>query len=79
MEHADHTEIAARLDQLTELSVELSKNRDMPVLLEHILRVAKAMTHADGGTLYRISADKPGHVSGRRVGRTDRNPADSTV
>ncbi|MBI3229597.1 MAG: phosphohydrolase, partial [Burkholderiales bacterium] len=58
MEELDHTEIAQRLDQLTELSVELSKNRDMPVLLEHILRVAKAMTHADGGTLYRISEDK---------------------
>ncbi len=58
MEELDHSAIAQRLDQLTELSVELSKNRDMPVLLEHILRVAKAMTHADGGTLYRISEDK---------------------
>lgn len=58
MEELDQTEIAQRLDQLTELSVELSKNRDMPVLLEHILRVAKAMTRADGGTLYRVSEDK---------------------
>ncbi|WP_338849732.1 HD domain-containing phosphohydrolase [Massilia sp. W12] len=58
MEELNQSEIAARLDQLTELSVELSKNRDMPVLLEHILRVAKAMTRADGGTLYRISDDK---------------------
>ena len=58
MEELDHTEIAQRLDQLTELSVELSKNRNMPVLLEHILRVAKGMTHADGGTLYRVSEDK---------------------
>src|SRR4051812_22067512 len=55
---ADHTEIALRLDQLTELSVELSKNHDIPALLEHILKTAKGMTHADGGTLYRISADE---------------------
>jgi HD-GYP domain-containing protein (c-di-GMP phosphodiesterase class II) len=47
-----------RLEQLTDLSVELSKNRDVPTLLEQILRVAKNITHADGGTLYRVSDDK---------------------
>ncbi|HEY8100860.1 MAG TPA: HD domain-containing phosphohydrolase [Burkholderiaceae bacterium] len=54
----NQTDIAIRLEQLTELSVELSRNHDVPTLLEHILRVAKNITHADGGTLYRISDDK---------------------
>ncbi|MGZ3236678.1 MAG: phosphohydrolase, partial [Burkholderiaceae bacterium] len=54
----NQTDIAIRLEQLTELSVELSRNNDIPTLLEHILRVAKNITHADGGTLYRISDDK---------------------
>lgn len=58
MDHLSPTEIAHRLDQLTELSVELSSNRNFPSLLEHILRVAKRISHADGGTLYRTSDDK---------------------
>jgi HD-GYP domain-containing protein (c-di-GMP phosphodiesterase class II) len=58
MTGANQTDIAIRLEQLTELSVELSRNNDVPTLLEHILRVAKNITHADGGTLYRISDDK---------------------
>lgn len=58
MTSAIQTDIAIRLEQLTELSVELSRNTDIPTLLEHILRVAKSITHADGGTLYRISDDK---------------------
>jgi len=55
----DHAQIAQRLEQLTELSVALSSSsHDIPLLLERILQSAKAMTHADGGTLYRTSADK---------------------
>ncbi|SNS99553.1 HD domain-containing protein [Noviherbaspirillum humi] len=53
----EQPDIARRLEQLTELSVALSSNRDTPSLLENILRVAKDMTHADGGTLYRVTAD----------------------
>ena len=53
-----HEEIAQRLDQLTELSVALSHTHDIPLLLERIMQTAKSMTHADGGTLYRTSADK---------------------
>lgn len=53
-----HEEIAQRLDQLTELSVALSHTHDIPLLLERIMQTAKGMTHADGGTLYRTSADK---------------------
>lgn len=51
-------EIAQRLEKLTELSLELSSNHDIPLLLEHILRTAQSITHADGGTLYRLSKDK---------------------
>src|SRR3569833_1873396 len=51
-------DIALRLEQLTELSVELTTNHDTPLLLEKILKAAKSMTHADGGTLYRTSADR---------------------
>lgn len=52
-----NADIALRLERLTELSVELSANRDIAMLLEKILLAAKSMTHADGGTLYRTSAD----------------------
>lgn len=58
MDHLSPAEVAQRLDQLTELSVELSSNRNIPLLLEHILVVAKKLTRADGGTLYRTSEDK---------------------
>lgn len=57
MRQLNHADVANRLDQLTGLSVELSKNRNIPLLLERILRAAKNMTHADGGTLYRITPD----------------------
>ena len=52
------SQIAQRLDQLTELSVELGASHDTDSLLERILIVAKSITNADGGTLYRPSADK---------------------
>jgi HD-GYP domain-containing protein (c-di-GMP phosphodiesterase class II) len=58
MTDLNHTNIALRLERLTDLSVELSTNHDTPLLLEKILKAAKGMTHADGGTLYRISADR---------------------
>ncbi|MFI4939015.1 MAG: HD domain-containing phosphohydrolase [Burkholderiales bacterium] len=58
MQDAKNAEVTQRLDQLTELSVELSVNRDIPVLLDRILNTAKSMTHADGGTLYSVSADR---------------------
>ncbi|HEY0846896.1 MAG TPA: HD domain-containing phosphohydrolase [Noviherbaspirillum sp.] len=58
MSDPSYNDIAQRLEQLTELSVELSTNHDIALLLERILKAAKSMTHADGGTLYRISDDK---------------------
>jgi HD-GYP domain-containing protein (c-di-GMP phosphodiesterase class II) len=52
------SQIAQRLDQLTELSVALGAGHDITLLLERILQVAMRMTHADGGTLYRPSEDQ---------------------
>ncbi|MES2125866.1 MAG: GAF domain-containing protein, partial [Pseudomonadota bacterium] len=57
MQELNHTQIAQRLDQLTELSVALGNSPDIGSLLERILRVAKSLTNADGGTLYRPSED----------------------
>ncbi|MGH8806606.1 MAG: GAF domain-containing protein, partial [Noviherbaspirillum sp.] len=57
MSDPGYKDIAQRLEQLTELSVELSTNHDIASLLERILKAAKGMTRADGGTLYRTSAD----------------------
>lgn len=57
MEDLTPKQIALRLEQLTELSVALGDGHDLDLLLERILLVAKRMTHADGGTLYRPTAD----------------------
>ena len=44
-----------RLEQLNQIGVALSKERDITRLLETILVAAKTITHADGGTLYRMT------------------------
>jgi HD-GYP domain-containing protein (c-di-GMP phosphodiesterase class II) len=46
-------ELLARLDQLNEIGLSLSNERDINRLLENILIAVKTITHADGGTLYR--------------------------
>ena len=46
-----------RLEQLNEIGAALSKERDIDRLLELILVAAKRITHADGGTLYRVTED----------------------
>jgi HD-GYP domain-containing protein (c-di-GMP phosphodiesterase class II) len=53
MKNRQHLDIAHRLEKLTELSLELSTNRNIPLLLERILQTARSITLADGGTLYR--------------------------
>lgn len=53
-----HLDIAHRLEKLTELSVALSSNRNIPLLLERILQTARSITLADGGTLYRTVEDE---------------------
>jgi HD-GYP domain-containing protein (c-di-GMP phosphodiesterase class II) len=46
-----------RLDQLNEIGAALSSERDINRLLEKILVAAKSITHAEGGTLYRVTED----------------------
>lgn len=46
-----------RLEQLNAIGAALSKERDIDRLLELILVAAKNITHADGGTLYRVTED----------------------
>ena len=53
-------DLLARLDQLNAIGAALSKERDTDALLEGILIAAKNITHADGGTLYRMSEDGSG-------------------
>lgn len=50
-------QIAERLLHLTNLSIALNGTQDVNYLLEQILQTAKTITNADGGTLYRVSAD----------------------
>jgi HD-GYP domain-containing protein (c-di-GMP phosphodiesterase class II) len=47
-----------RLDKLNEIGAALSSERNIDRLLETILVAAKAITHADGGTLYRVTEDR---------------------
>ncbi|HEU4853019.1 MAG TPA: HD domain-containing phosphohydrolase [Telluria sp.] len=58
MQELSPAQIAQRLHQLTELSVALGDARETGTLLERILRAAQTLTGADGGTLYRPSADR---------------------
>lgn len=55
----DKTEnLFQRLEQLNTIGAALSSERNIDCLLEKILLAAKAITHADGGTLYRVSEDR---------------------
>ncbi|MBK9594078.1 MAG: GAF domain-containing protein [Rhodocyclales bacterium] len=47
-----------RFEQLNEIGAALSHERDLNRLLETILVAAKNITHADGGTLYRVTEDE---------------------
>jgi HD-GYP domain-containing protein (c-di-GMP phosphodiesterase class II) len=49
-------ELLLRVEELTEVGISLSRQRDMPRLLEAILGAAKRITNADGGTLYRVDS-----------------------
>jgi HD-GYP domain-containing protein (c-di-GMP phosphodiesterase class II) len=47
-----------RLEFLTRVSKDLSREHNLDRLLETILQAAQQITNADGGTLYRVTADK---------------------
>ncbi len=51
-------DLLRRLEQLNAIGTSLSKERDTTRLLESILLAAKVITHADGGTLYRMTEDQ---------------------
>jgi len=52
------TNLLHRFEQLNEIGVSLSSERNIERLLETILVAAKTIMHADGGTLYRMSEDR---------------------
>ena len=52
------TELFRRLEELNGIGISLSRVKDTNRLLEAILVAAKKITNADGGTLYRVDADK---------------------
>jgi HD-GYP domain-containing protein (c-di-GMP phosphodiesterase class II) len=58
-----------RLENLNEIGSALSNERDIERLLEKILLAAKAITRADGGTLYRMTED--GRALRFEIMRTD--------
>ncbi|HEU0290949.1 MAG TPA: HD domain-containing phosphohydrolase [Burkholderiales bacterium] len=51
-------DLLKRLEQLNHIGIALSKEKDITRLLEIILIAAKDVTHADGGTLYRMTEEK---------------------
>ena len=51
-------DLLKRLEQLNHIGIALSRERDITKLLEAILVAAKDVTHADGGTLYRMTEEK---------------------
>jgi HD-GYP domain-containing protein (c-di-GMP phosphodiesterase class II) len=52
------SDLLLRLEQLNEIGTALSRERDISRLLESILVAAKTISHADGGTLYRVTEDQ---------------------
>jgi HD-GYP domain-containing protein (c-di-GMP phosphodiesterase class II) len=51
-------DLFARLEQLNQIGVALSKETDINRLLEAILIAAKTITRAEGGTLYRVTDER---------------------
>jgi HD-GYP domain-containing protein (c-di-GMP phosphodiesterase class II) len=58
MNDSTAAELFRRLEELNSIGVSLSREKDTNRLLEAILLAAKKITNADGGTLYRVDAEK---------------------
>ncbi len=69
MQVAHSYDAVALAKRLTNIGKALSSERDRDTLLEHILLAAKEIAHADGGTLYLLSAE--GDVLEYVIVRTD--------
>ena len=65
---SDSGNLLERLEQLNHVGIALSKETDITRLLETILVVAKWITNADGGTLYRVTDE---HTLKFEIVRTD--------
>jgi HD-GYP domain-containing protein (c-di-GMP phosphodiesterase class II) len=50
-------DLLRRLEELNQIGISLSREKDTSRLLEAILVAAKKITNADGGTLYRVDSD----------------------
>ncbi len=61
--HPDNADdLFARLAELNQIGIALSREKNIDRLLESILLAAKQITHSDGGTLYRRAAASPGEL-----------------
>ncbi len=58
MSEPTSSELFRRLEELNQVGISLSNQKDTNRLLEAILVAAKKITNSDGGTLYRVDADK---------------------
>jgi HD-GYP domain-containing protein (c-di-GMP phosphodiesterase class II) len=58
MSETNSQDLFRRLTELNQIGIALSREKDTNRLLEGILVSAKMITNADGGTLYRMHADK---------------------
>ncbi|NGX54564.1 MAG: hypothetical protein KR126chlam2_00177, partial [Chlamydiae bacterium] len=52
------TTLLEKVTRLNEIGIALSAERNVPVLLEKILRNAKLLTNADGATIYTVLPDQ---------------------
>ena len=60
-------DLFSRLEQLNEIGAALSQEKDTDHLLEKILIAAKAITRADGGTLYVMEPSDEGPQSEKKM------------
>ena len=58
MRSQDSKDLLLRLEELNEIGISLSRQKDTPRLLEAILVAAKKITNADGGTLYSVDLEE---------------------
>ncbi len=58
MNSPSSADLLRRLEELNEIGISLSREKDTSRLLEAILVAAKQITNADGGTLYRVDSEK---------------------
>jgi HD-GYP domain-containing protein (c-di-GMP phosphodiesterase class II) len=57
MQRLSDAELFHRFEQLNQIGIALSKERDINRLLESILTAAQDITNADGGTVYRMTEE----------------------